>query len=93
MFKFKNWMKLREAEYKDFDYYKNLVLGKLNLNNNYGLSQDINTWKPESLISILNGLGEFKALSQNIQSQVIGQIRSQMGTIGDIIRIMSQNKI
>jgi len=92
MFKFKNWMKLREAEYKDFDYYKNLVLGKLNLNNNYGLSQDINTWKPESLISILNGLGEFKALSQNIQSQVIGQIRSQMGTIGDIIRIMSKNK-
>jgi len=93
MVKFKNWMKLKEAEYKDFDYYKNLVLGKLNLNNNYGLSQDINTWKPESLISILNGLGEFKALSQNIQSQVIGQIRSQMGTIGDIIRIMSQNKI
>lgn len=84
---FKIW--LNEMGDKGYDFYKNLLLGKLNLDRNNGPSQEIDTWEPEQLINILNGLGEFKELSQQIQDQVIGQIRSHMGTLGDLIRIMS----
>lgn len=86
---FKKW--LVEMEDKGYDYYKNIVLGKLNLDRIHGLSQGIDTWEPEQLINILNGLGEFKDLTQGIQDQVIGQIRSRTGTLGDLIRIMSSS--
>ena len=86
---FKKW--LVEMEDKGYDYYKNIILGKLNLDRTHGLSQGLNTWEPEQLINILNGLGEFKELRQEVQNQVIGQIRSQMGTLGDLIRIMSSS--
>ena len=84
---FKNW--LAEMEEKGYNYYKNILLGKLNLDHTNGLSQGIDAWEPEQLINILNGLGEFKQLPQQTQDQVIGQIRSRMGTLGDLIRIMS----
>lgn len=78
-------------EDKDYNFYKNVLLGKLNLDRVHGLSQELNAWEPEQLINILNGLGEFKELPQETQDQVIGQIRSGMGTLGDLIRIMSSS--
>jgi len=84
---FKVW--LAEMENKGYDFYKNILLGKLNLDRTHGLSQVLQTWEPEQLINVLNGLGEFKELRQEVQDQVIGQIRSRMGTLGDLIRIMS----
>lgn len=86
---FKIW--LQEMENKDYNFYKNIILGKLNLDRTHGLSQGLNTWESEQLINVLNGLGEFKKLKQEIQDQVIGQIRSEMGTLGDLIRIMSSS--
>lgn len=86
MTSFKYWL---ESLDKDYDFYKNVIIGKLNLNRNQGLSQSINTWEPQHLIAILNGLGEFKELPQENQNQVIGQIQSGMGTLDDIIKIMS----
>ena len=84
---FKIW--LTEFEDKGFNYYKNIVLGKLNLDQSHGLSQSLDAWEPEQLINMLNGLGEFKELPEQIQNQVTGQIQSRMGTLGDLVRIMS----
>ena len=70
---FKIWL---EDEEKDFEFYKNLVLGKLNLDRSEGLSATLNTWEPENLISMLNSLGEFKELSDETQEQVIGKVRA-----------------
>lgn len=84
---FRKW--LAEMEDKGYNYYKNLLLGKLNLDHTHGLSQGIDAWEPEQLVNTLKGLGEFTELPQVVQDQVIGQIRSRMGTLGDLIRIMS----
>jgi hypothetical protein len=73
MMSFKIWL---EDEEKDFEFYKNLVLGKLNLDRSEGLSATLNTWEPENLISMLNSLGEFKELSDETQEQVIGKVRA-----------------
>jgi hypothetical protein len=86
---FRLW--LAEMEEKGYNYYKNILLGKLNLDRTHGLSQGLDTWEPETLVSVLNGLGEFKGLPQATQDQVIGQIRSRMGTLGDLIRLMSSS--
>jgi len=83
---FKLWLESKE---KDFEFYKNLVLGKLNLDGTEGLSATLNTWKPEGLQQILQGLGEFKALPEAIQKQVFGKIDSGSGTLADIIRMMA----
>ena len=85
---FKKWF---EMENKGYDYYKNIILGKLNLDPVHGLSQSINGWEPQQLISILNGLNEFKQLPLPIQDQVIGQIRTGTGTLGDLIQAMSNS--
>jgi hypothetical protein len=84
---FKTW--LTEMEEKGYNYYKNILLGKLNLDRTHGLSQGIDTWEPEQLVNVLNGLGEFTQLPKEVQDQVFGQIRSRMGTLGDLIRLMS----
>jgi hypothetical protein len=84
-----NFLEWFFKEEKDFDYYRNLILSKLNLKKDMGLSQDLNAWEPDNLINILNGLGEFRNLSSEIQDQIIGQIRSGSGTLHDIIRLMS----
>jgi hypothetical protein len=86
MFSFKIWL---EDEEKDFDFYKNLVLGKLDLDRVEGLSATLSTWEPDYLINILNSLGEFKELSSEVQEQVTGKIRSGDGTLSDLIRIMA----
>ena len=84
---FRTW--LTEMEEKGYNYYKNMLLGKLNLDRTHGLSQGIDTWEPEQLVNMLNGLGEFTELPQEVKDQVFGQIRSRMGTLGDLIRMMS----
>lgn len=86
--KFSTWLEIEE---KDFNFYRNLILGKLSLKRNEGLSQRLNTWEPDQLIGILNSLGEFKSLPESSQEQVIGQIRSGAGTLEDLIRIMSSS--
>jgi hypothetical protein len=65
---FKSW--LLEYEDKDFDFYKNMVLGKLNLNKEQGLEQNLNTWDSDQLISILRGLGEYRQLPEVTRNQV-----------------------
>lgn len=85
---FKNWF---EMENKSYDYYKNLVLGKLNLDPIHGLTQSVNGWEPQQLIEILNGLGEFKQLPLPVQDQVISQIQSGTGTLGDLIQTMTRS--
>lgn len=84
---FKKW--LAEYDDKGFNYYKNMLLGKLNLDRSQGLSQGLDAWEPEHLLSMLNGLGEFRELPSGTQDQVIGQIKSRMGTLGDLVRLMS----
>lgn len=84
---FKIW--LTEIEDKGYNYYKNVVLGKLNLDRNHGLSTGIDTWEPGQLVDVLKGLGEFTSLPKEVQDQVTGQINSRMGTLGDLIRVMS----
>jgi hypothetical protein len=86
MLSFKIWL---EDEEKDFEFYKNLVLGKLNLDRSEGLSATLNTWEPENLISMLNSLGEFKELSDETQEQVIGKVRAGEGTLADLIRMIA----
>ena len=85
---FKNWF---EMENKSYVYYKNLVLGKLNLDPIHGLTQSVNGWEPQQLIEILNGLGEFKQLPLPVQDQVISQIQSGTGTLGDLIQTMTRS--
>ena len=80
-----------EAAEKDFDFFKNLVLGRLNLNRVDGLSATLNTWEPDALINVLNDLGEFKNLPSNVQQQVLGKVRSGEGTLGDLIKMMSSS--
>lgn len=84
---FKMW--LAEFDDKGFNYYKNMLLGKLNLDRTQGLSQGLDAWEPEHLLSMLNGLGEFRELPSRVQDQVVGQIKSRMGTLGDLVRLMS----
>lgn len=84
---FKKW--LAEYEDKGFNYYKNMLLGKLNLDDSNGINQSLDAWNAEHLISVLNGLGEFKSLPDSTQEQIIGQIKSRTGTLGDLVRLMS----
>jgi len=84
---FRKWFV--EFDDKGFNYYKNMLLGKLNLDRSQGLSQGLDAWEPDHLVSMLNGLGEFRNLPDEIQDQVIGQIKSRMGTFGDLVRLMS----
>lgn len=83
---FKIWLEARE---KGFEFYKDLVLGKLNLDSVDGLSATLNTWKPEALQNSLQGLGEFKSLPDELQRQVMDKIQTGSGTVGDIIRVMA----
>lgn len=83
---FKMWLEARE---KGFDFYKDLVLGKLNLDGVDGMSATLNTWKTEALQNIFQGLGEFKSLPEEVQRRVIDKIQTGSGTVGDIIRIMA----
>jgi len=85
---FRKWL---EFEEKDFGFYKNLILGKLNLSDD-GLNTMISTWKPSNLLSILNSLGEFKELSNSTQEEITNDINSGNGTVGDLVQKMASNK-
>lgn len=89
--RFKKW--LAEFDDKGFNYYKNMVLGKMSLDQNHGLNQSLDAWEPQQLIELLNGLGEFKELPDQVQQQVFGQIKSGTGTIGDLVRIMANPQL
>jgi hypothetical protein len=89
---FKNW--LFEDEQKDYEFYKNLILGKLNSGKKeekYDVSTSLNVWKPvENLISSLENLGEFKIFDVEVQKQVLDKINSKEGTLDDIIRLIAR---
>lgn len=82
--RFSVWL---EKEERDFDFFKNLILGKLELSNE-ALSQSVDIYKPDELIGKLKSLGEYAKLPEEIKSQVEGQIRSGTGTLQDLIRLM-----
>lgn len=88
---FRTWL---EDEQKDFEFYKALVLGKLNSGKkkeDYNISSSLKLWKPpENLIDALSNLGEYKNLSDDLQSSVEDKIMSGEGTLEDIIRLMSK---
>lgn len=83
---FKTWLEFQE---KDFNYYKNLILGKLDLESPEGLSVSLDTFNSQNLIEQLQGLGEFKELTSEIQQQIINKVKSGDGTIEDLIRLMA----
>jgi hypothetical protein len=85
---FKMWLEYQE---KDFNYYKNLILGMLNLESPEGLSASLDSFKPDILISSLEALGEFKELSADIQQQVKDKIQVGEGSIEDLIRLMADD--
>lgn len=70
------------------DKFKSLILSILGLDNN-GLSNLVNTYKQDDLISKLNSLGEFVVLPKEIKNKVIANIQAGIGTIGDLINIAS----
>lgn len=86
--KFKKWFE--EYDGKDYDFYRNLLVGKLNLDKSLGINQSLDTLDSDFVVSSLNGLGEFKELPDFIQNQVIGMIKSQSGTFSDLARLMSE---
>lgn len=88
-FSFKIWM---EDFQKDFEFFKSMFMGKLNKKGEeYNTSTTISSIKqPENLINILDSLGEFKNLNDDLQSQVKGKIANKEGTLGDLIRIMAE---
>ena len=82
---FKIWLEYQE---KDFNYYKNLILGMLNLESPEGLSASLDSFKPDILISSLEAMGEFKELNSDVQQQVKDKIQVGEGSIEDLIRLM-----
>ena len=85
---FKTWL---EAKEKDKDYYQNMILSKLDLDKEKGLSMSLNLMEPEKILNKLNDLGEYKSLSKDIQDSIEYKINSGSGTIGDLINIISRN--
>ena len=86
MLSFNTWLEYRD---RDFSFFRNLVLGKLSLDRDEGLSATVDSFQKENLTSVLQGLGEFKELPEDVQSQVLGKVQAGDGTIGDLVRIMA----
>lgn len=82
---------LVEAELKDFNFWRNLILGKLGFEKEYDLSQSLMAMKPDMLINSLNELGEFKKLDQTTKTQVLSQVESKTGTLRDLIKIIASS--
>jgi hypothetical protein len=82
---YKKWLYSEEA--KDLKYYQNIILSKLDLDYQ-GLNKSISTWDSEFIITKLNELGEYKNLTQNKRKRAEMQIRSKVGTLGDIAKIL-----
>lgn len=85
--KFKLWL-----EEKNREYYRDMILSKLDLDKDKGLSQSLNVWDSDKLLSKLSELGEYKSLPEDVQKAIEAKIKSGSGTIGDLINIIS-NKL
>lgn len=83
---FKIWL-----EEKDRSYYQDMILSKLDLDKEKGLSQTLDLMEPDKLISKLSELGEYKSLPKEIQSAIESKIKSGSGNIRDLINIISRN--
>jgi hypothetical protein len=82
---YKKWLYLEEI--KDLKYYQNLILSKIGPDNQ-NLNQSLNTVDPERFINKLSELGEYKSLNQEKRKRIENQIRSKLGTINDIAKLM-----
>lgn len=83
---FKKWFEARE---KNREYYQDMILSKLGLDKDIGLSQSLDMLDPDTIINKLNELGEYKSLDQDAQNAVEAKVRSGSGTVGDLINIIS----
>lgn len=88
--KFKFWFEQNE---KDFDFYKNIIVKLLGIDEEKGLSQEINTYNSNELLTKIESLGEFKQLPAEIQQNVSNRIRSEEGTLFDLVKDMVGQKI
>ena len=88
MISFDIWMEYRE---KDFTFYKNLILNRLNLDRSEGMSSALSTFQKDKLESLLQGLGEFKKLPDVVQKAALGRVASGDGTVGDLIRTLASD--
>lgn len=87
---FKKWF---EDQQKDFDFYRDIMLNYLGLDPSKGLGQNLDTFNKENLKQKLQGLGEFSALPDHVQQDILGKIdNTQGGTMGDLIRLMSSHR-
>lgn len=82
--KFKLWL-----EEKNREYYRDMILSKLDLDKDKGLSQSLNVWDSDKLLGKLSELGEYKSLPEDVQKSIEAKIKSSSGTIGDLINIIS----
>ncbi len=80
---YKKW--LISEELRDADYYKNIVLSKLDLDQQ-GVTQSLNVWDSNKLIKKLSELGEYTKLPEAKKKSIEARIRSKVGTINDLIR-------
>jgi len=88
--KFRQWLESKE---KKFDFYRDVILNYLGLDEEKGLSQSLDSFDKDWLVQKLNSLGEFAELPDDIQGSVLARIdSSQGGTIGDILRLMTYRK-
>jgi hypothetical protein len=85
---FRIW--LEDDEEQDFNFWKDLILNYLGLDQKNGLSIPLNTMDLQNLQAKLQGLGEFARLSPDVQQRALGLLsRSNPGTMGDLIRAIA----
>jgi hypothetical protein len=88
--KFRQWL---ESEEKNFDFYRNVILNYLGLDGEKGMSQGLDTFNKDNLKQKLQSLGEFSALPNDVQTNVLARIdSSQGGTVGDLLRLMAYRR-
>lgn len=87
---FKKWF---ENEQKDFNFFKDVFLNYLGLDQSKGLSQRLDSFDKDNLKQKLQGLGEFSVLPDHMQQEILTKIdNNQGGTMGDLIRLMSSRR-
>ncbi len=81
---------LEDAEEQDFNFWKDLILNYLGLDQQNGLSIPLKTLDLQNLQAKLQGLGEFARLPTDIQQRAIGLLsRPNPGTMGDLVRAIA----
>ena len=87
---FKKWF---VNEQKDFNFFKDVFLNYLGLDQSKGLSQRLDSFDKDNLKQKLQGLGEFSVLPDHMQQEILAKIDSnQGGTMGDLIGLMSSRR-